>query len=438
MEAARSDSTVVLLGTMDTKAAEYGFVRDRLRSNGLSTVVIDTGVLGEPGIEVDITREQVAIAAGTTLAELVADHDRGRAVARMAEGAAEVIMELLRAGRFAGALALGGTGGTSIAARALQPIPIGVPKIIVSTVAVGNTTPYVGNSDLVLFPSVVDIAGLNRVSSLILANAADALTGMMQAAPATGTGAPGNAGSGNAGTGNRQAIAASMFGVTTPCLDQARRLLDDAGYEVLVFHMTGIGGRTMERLIDEGMIGGVLDATTTELADELVGGVFSAGPERLTAAARARIPQVVSVGALDMVNFGAMDTVPAQFADRRLLVHNPTVTLMRTTPEECAELGRRLAERVSSTSAPATVVLPLRGISAVSVEGGPFHDPEADRALFDSIRTGLDRDRVDLVEVDTDINDPTVARLMTDILSGYLPPQHRSTTDQQTTIHSER
>jgi uncharacterized protein (UPF0261 family) len=271
--------------------------------------------------------------------------------------------------------------------------------VIVSTAASGDTRAYVAESDLVLFPSVTDVAGVNRLSARILANAAAALAGMVMAPPV-------------AVPADRPLVAASMFGVTTPCVTAARGLLEKAGYEVLVFHMTGTGGRTLEQLTAAGWLAGVLDVTTTELADELVGGVFSAGPDRLTAAGRAGVPQVVSVGALDMVNLGPRDTVPERFADRNLYVHNASVTLMRTTSEECAELGRRLATRLSASTGPTALFLPLRGISAIAVEGGPFHDPYADAALFAAIRSTLDRSRVELVELDLEINDPAFAAAM--------------------------
>jgi uncharacterized protein (UPF0261 family) len=248
-------------------------------------------------------------------------------------------------------------------------------------------------------PSVVDVAGLNRLSREILANAAAAVAGMASRPSA-------------AQQTDRPLLAASMFGVTTPCVQAAREQLETRDYEVLVFHMTGIGGRSLEALAAQGHLAGVLDVTTTELADELLGGVFSAGPDRLTAAGAAGVPQVVSVGALDMVNFGPTDTVPERYADRNLLVHNANVTLMRTTPDECAELGTRLATRLSRSRGPATLFLPLRGVSAVSVEGGPFHDPAADAALFDAIRTHLDRGTVELVELDMDVNDPRFAQAM--------------------------
>lgn len=399
--------TVVLLGTLDTKGGEYAFVRDRLAGAGVDTLVVDAGVLGEPAWPADVSRAEVAEAAGAELTELAAAADRGAAVTVMATGAARVVERLRAQGRLDGALALGGTGGTSIAAEAFRQLPLGVPKVIVSTAASGDTRAYVDVSDLVLFPSVTDVAGVNRLSARILSNAAAAVAGMVRTEPPPTSE-------------DRPLLAASMFGVTTPCVTAAREALETKGYEVLVFHMTGVGGRTLEQLAADGWLSGVLDVTTTELADELVGGVFSAGSGRLTAAGAAGVPQVVSVGALDMVNFGPRDTVPAEFESRNLYVHNASVTLMRTTPEECAELGRRLASRLSATTGPATLFLPLRGVSAIAVDGAPFHDPAADQALFEAIRSGLDRDRVELVELDLDINDPAFAAAMVDRLDGYV------------------
>lgn len=399
--------SIVLLGTLDTKGAEYAFVRDRLAESGMDVIVVDAGVLGEPAFTPDVTRAEVAAAGGADLAGLAAAGDRGAAVTAMAEGAAAVVTRLRDEGRVDGAIALGGSGGTSIASRAFRTLPLGVPKLIVSTTASGDTSMYVDTSDLVLVPSVVDVAGINRVSAPILRNAAGAIVGMCTAPPVE---LPAD----------RPLVAASMFGVTTPSVDAGRADLVRRGYEVLVFHMTGVGGRTLESLVQQGYVTGVLDITTTELADELVGGNFSAGPERLTVAARAGVPQVVSVGALDMVNFGPKDTVPERFAGRNLFVHNPNVTLMRTTPEECSELGRRLATRVSDATGPAAIFLPLKGVSAIATEGGPFHDPEADAALFDAIRSTVDRDRVDLIELDTDINDPEFAGAMTAKLADYI------------------
>jgi uncharacterized protein (UPF0261 family) len=395
--------TIALLGTLDTKGDETAFVRDRLAASGLEVIVVDTGVLGSPAFEPDIPRTTVAEAGGGNLDALAGDRDRGAAITVMAKGAAAVVRRLRAEGRCDGAIALGGTGGTSIASRAFRELPLGVPKIIVSTAASGQTHAYVGETDLILMPSVVDIAGLNRISVPILANAAAALAGMVTAPPAPHRE-------------QRPLVAASMFGVTTPCITRARARLEELGYEVLVFHMTGTGGRTLESLATQGLLAGVLDVTTTELADELVGGIFSAGPDRPMAAGLAGIPQVVSVGALDMVNFGPMDTVPAEFSGRNLYVHNPRTTLMRTTAEECAELGTRLGKRLSRATGPTTVFLPLRGVSAIDVAGGPFYDPDADRALFDALRGNLDPGAAELVELDTDINDPAFADAMVERL----------------------
>ncbi len=403
--------SVVLLGTLDTKGDEYGFVRDRLVAAGLTVVVVDAGVLGSPGLTADVPREDVAAAAGADLAALRDAGDRGAAVTAMAAGAAAVVRRLYDEGRCDGALALGGTGGTSIAAAAFRGLPLGVPKVIVSTAAAGDTSAYLRETDLVLMPSVVDVAGVNRLSARILANAAAAVAGMVTAESVSVAD-------------DKPLLAASMFGVTTPAVDAARARLGDLGYEVLVFHMTGTGGRTLESLASSGQLAGVLDLTTTELADELVGGVFSAGPDRLTAAGRAGIPQVVSVGALDMVNFGPRDTVPAQFTDRNLFVHNPSVTLMRTTADECAELGRRLATRLNGATGPTALLLPLRGVSAIAVEGGVFHDPAADAALFDAIRETVDRSVVELVEMDAVINDEAFAHAAADTLNAYLQKEN--------------
>jgi uncharacterized protein (UPF0261 family) len=399
--------TVVLLGTLDTKAEEYAFVRDRLIAAGLAVLVVDAGVLGSAGLAADEDRSSVAAAGGADLDALRAANDRGAAVTAMAAGATAVVRGLYAEGRCDGALALGGTGGTSIAAAAFRELPLGVPKVIVSTAASGDTSAYVRETDLVLMPSVVDVAGVNRLSARILANAAAAVAGMVLAEPVqTAADVP--------------LLAASMFGVTTTAVNSARARLTELGYEVLVFHMTGVGGRTLESLAASGQLAGVLDLTTTELADELVGGVFSAGAGRLTAAGQAGIPQVVSVGALDMVNFGPLETVPEKFVDRNLFVHNPTVTLMRTTPEECAELGRRLATRLNSSTGPVALLLPLRGVSAIAVEGGVFHDPAADAALFGAIRDTVDPAVVELVEVDAAINDETFAYAAADKLNVHL------------------
>ena len=399
--------TVVLLGSLDTKGAEYEFLRDRLVEHGVATLLIDTGVMGAATTSADIPAADVAAEGGFDLETLRARHDRGEALAAMTAGATSILRRLHAEGRVDGVMALGGTGGTSVASAAFRELPLGVPKVIVSTAASGATAPYIAESDLILVPSVTDVAGLNRLLRTVIANAAAAMAGMVSRRPLPETAA-------------QKVIGASMFGVTTPCVTEARRLLDAGGFETLVFHMTGTGGRTLEQLIRQGWVDGVLDVTTTELADELVGGVFSAGPGRLTGAAAMGIPQVVSVGALDMVNFGPEDTVPGQFAGRRFHRHNASVTLMRTTAGGMR--GAWPAPRRSRIGivGPAAVFLPLKGVSAIATEGGPFHDPDADGALFDAIRAGLDRGRVELFELDMDINDPAFAASMVSTLLEFL------------------
>jgi uncharacterized protein (UPF0261 family) len=393
--------TVVLVGTLDTKGVEYAFLRARLVAQGVDVIVVDAGVHEPVGLEPDVSRDEVARAAGADAAALAAAGDRGAAVTAMGVGVEAIVLGLHAAGRLDGILALGGSGGSSIAARAMRALPVGVPKLLVSTVASGDTRPYVGAVDVTMMYSVVDIAGVNRVSARIMANAAGAIAGMVGAVlPALD---------------EKPLVAATMFGVTTPCVTTARARLEELGYEVLVFHATGAGGQSMEALAKGGFLVGVLDATTTELADELVGGVLSAGPERLEAAGAAGLPQVVSLGALDMVNFGPRESVPAQFADRNLYVHNPTVTLMRTTAAECRELGRIIGRKLSAAVGPTAVFVPLGGISMIDMPGQPFHDPDADVALVVGLMETLD-ERIELRERAEDINDGAFAIAMADRL----------------------
>lgn len=399
-------ATVVLLGTLDTKGAEFAWLRERLTAAGCTTVLVDVGTYAG-GVDADVTAQQVAAAAGTDLAALQAAGDRGAAMDAMGRGAAVLVRQLHQQGRVDGLLAVGGSSGSSVAAQALQALPVGVPKLLVSTMASGDVSPYVGASDVTLMYSVVDISGINSVSRVVLGNAVAAIAGMAQARAA---GPPG------AEHGDRPVVAATMFGVTTPAVEEARARLEELGYEVLVFHATGAGGRAMEALVDAGLVQGVLDLTTTELADELLGGVLTAGPHRLEAAARTGTPAVVSVGALDMVNFGPRETVPERYADRQLLVHNPTVTLMRTTEPEMAELGRVLAGKLAASTGPVQVRLPLGGVSAVDVEGGPFADPAADEALFTAVREGLAGTPVEVRTSPAAINDPGFGAAAADAL----------------------
>jgi len=410
-------ATVVLLGTLDTKGDEYLFLKNELQRRGVDALVVDAGVLGTPAFRADIDRQAVAARGGGDVEELAAAGDRGKAVDLMMQGAGVIIEDLHREGRLDGIIGLGGTGGTTLITFAMRKLPVGVPKLMVSTVASGDTRDYVGATDITLMYSVVDIAGINKISRAILLNAAGAIAGMVSDREATPAGA----------ADEKKLIGATMFGVTTPCVQVARQRLEAAGYEVLVFHATGSGGKSMEALVRAGMLAGVLDATTTELADELVGGVFSAGPERLTAAADTGTPQVVSLGALDMVNFGAMETVPQEFSKRNLYKHNASVTLMRTTPEECAEIGRRIAERLNRSTGPISILIPLRGISMIAREGQPFHDPDADDALIGALKANIDP-RIELVEVNTDINDPVFATGLADRLIELIGVRERTET----------
>jgi uncharacterized protein (UPF0261 family) len=396
-------ATVVLVGTLDTKGHEYAFMAERLREAGCEPVLVDAGVLGDPQVPADVTREEVARAAGADHAALRDAADRGAAMEAMGRGAGVVLGRLHAEGRLQGTASIGGSGNSSVAAAAMRDLPVGVPKLIVSTVAAGDTSPYVGAKDVTMMYSVVDIAGINLISARILTNAAGAIAGMAQAAaPPAGE--------------ERPLIGATMFGVTTPCVTHARERLEELGYEVLVFHATGTGGKSFEALATDGYLAGALDATTTELADELVGGVLSAGPDRLEAVGRTGLPQVVSLGALDMVNFGPRETVPERFAQRNLYVHNPMVTLMRTTAEENVELGRRIAAKLNGAAGPTVLFVPLHGVSAIDVDGQPFRDAEADAALFAALREGLDLDKVEVHEVEADVNDPAFATAMADRL----------------------
>lgn len=382
--------TIAIIGTFDTKGAEFDFIRKLVQEQGLNTLCIHTGAF-EPLFTPEISNAEVAAAAGVSIEEIRAKKDRAFATDVMSRGAEKLVPELFKQGRFDGIISVGGSGGTSMATPAMRALPIGVPKVMVSTMASGNVAQYVGTSDIVMFPSVVDAEGLNAISMEIFSNAVNAVAGMVK----------------NKKTiehANKPLIAATMFGVTTPCIKTAKSYLEEQGYEVLVFHATGTGGKTMEALVRGGFIKGVLDITTTEWCDELFGGVLSAGPHRLEAAGKCSVPQVVSVGALDMVNFGPIDTVPEKYRGRNLYKHNPTVTLMRTTVEENVKLGEVIAEKLNGAESPTVLMLPLRGVSAIDGEGQPFDGPEEDKALFDALRKNIGKN-VELIEVDANIND---------------------------------
>lgn len=389
-------AVVALIGTLDTKGAECAWLAEQLDKHGVQALFVDVGSFSASPLA-NVSSDDVIAAANSDAAALRERRDRGEMMQVMSVGAARIVRDLASSGRIHGLLALGGSGGSSVAAAAMQALPVGFPKLLVSTMASGDVKPYVGEVDATLMYSVVDVAGINSVSSQVFANAAAAIAGMAQAYEDRLAAVPAE---------HKPVVAVTMFGVTTPAADEARDTLTDLGYEVLVFHATGAGGRAMEKLAESGLLAGVCDLTTTELADDLVGGVLSAGPRRLEMAGRVGLPQVVSLGALDMVNFGPADTVPPEFAGRNLFVHNPTVTLMRTTPEEMAELGRRIATKLAAATGPTELFIPLRGVSAIDVEGAPFRDAEADAALFAELRAGLVGSGVVVHELDQAINDP--------------------------------
>ena len=404
--------SVVIVGTLDTKGEEIGFARDVLAAQGVDVHLVDVGVMDDPELEPDTSAAAVAEAGGSSLDALRAAGDRGEAMEVMGEGAAAIAADLHETGALDGILGMGGSGNTSIATAAMRALPVGVPKLMVSTMASGDTEPYVGASDIAMLYSVADIEGLNQLSRTVIANAALAMVGMV-------------ANDADVDVEEQPTIGITMFGVTTPGAQAAREWLEARGYETIVFHATGTGGRAMENLIREGVIDGALDLTTTEWADELVGGVLSAGPERLDAAGETGVPQVVSTGALDMVNFGPRDSVPAEFEGRQFHVHNPQVTLMRTTPDENAELGRIIAEKLNAATGPTTLALPLGGVSMLDDEGEDFHDPDADQALFDALREHLDDD-VDRIELEAHINDDAFA----EAIAGRLHESLQQSTDK--------
>ncbi|MBR6701125.1 MAG: Tm-1-like ATP-binding domain-containing protein [Firmicutes bacterium] len=386
--------TIAIAGTFDTKGTELKFIKEQIEEQGLKTLCIHTGVF-EPLVTPDVSNADLASAVGADINAIIEKKDRATATDVLSRGMEALIPKLYAEGKFDGIISIGGSGGTSLATPAMRALPIGVPKVMVSTMASGDVSPYVGTSDIIMIPSVVDVEGLNDISKVIFSNAVNALVGMVNnKKEIKGDGKP--------------LLAATMFGVTTPCIKTAKEYLESQGYDVLVFHATGTGGQCMESLIDAGFIKGVLDITTTEWCDEVVGGVLNAGPNRLEAAGKAGIPQVVSVGALDMVNFGPWDTVPAQFKERNLYKHNPTVTLMRTTGEELAQIGGKIAEKLNGASGKTVMMLPLKGVSAIDVEGAPFYDAEADKVLFDTLRDKL-ADNVELIEMDYAVNDDEFA-----------------------------
>ncbi|KAI0595523.1 hypothetical protein F4775DRAFT_568666 [Biscogniauxia sp. FL1348] len=430
---ATASVSIIVIGTLDTKLDEFLYLRSRILEHdpSINVVLIDAGRTAVAHEAISIPQAKVLEASGYRgRNENLESLPRGEVIKTMAEGATEIVKRLQTHGRMHAIISLGGSGGTSIAATVMRALPLLIPKLIVSTVASGDTSSYVAESDITMMYSVVDIAGLNKVLRAVVDNAAAAIVGMAKTYAARSL---------KGGTGKkRRSVGLTMFGVTTTAVDNVRRWLGCQGqYEAYVFHATGAGGRAMERLIREGQLDAVVDLTTTELADELVGGVFSAGEDRLTAAAKVGIPQIVSVGALDMVNFGPKDTVPSKFQSRTLFKHNPSVTLMRTTPQECEELGRRLAQRLKDNCTQPKLIevwLPLKGISAISVEGQPFYDKAADAALFAAVEKGLDGSGIEVVKAGKDINDALfgedIGRRIVDLVQLHEEIHHQNHPDK--------
>ena len=383
--------TVAIAGTFDSKGLEFGFIQEILQSLGLKTFMIHTGVF-EPKLAVDVTNEEIAGMVGGNIKEIAANRDRAAATDVLSRGLEILLPQLYAAGKFDGIISCGGSGGTSLVAPGMRALPIGVPKVIVSTVAGGDVSMYVGTSDIFMYPSIVDVAGLNSISTKIFTNAALAIAGMVKFEV-------------NKTFEKKPLIAASMFGVTTPCVNQAREYLEKQGYEVLTFHATGTGGKAMEGLIRDGYIEGVFDITTTEWCDELMGGNMAAGEQRLEAAALGGIPQVISVGALDMVNFGPISSVPDKYTGRNFYKHNPTVTLMRTTVEENKKLGIAIAGKLNLCRSRAALFLPLKGVSMIDAPGQPFYGPEEDATLFAALRENITNPLVEIVAIEAHIND---------------------------------
>ncbi len=389
---------VVIVGTLDTKGKEFMFLKNVIESQGVETIVVDAGIF-EPQFEPDISNLEVCEKSGHDILKLREENDRGTNVKAMAHGAAIVVKELVDKGLVGGFISLGGSGGSSIAAAVIKQLPVGLPKILVSTMAAGDVSPYVGVKDVMMMYSIVDVAGLNNVLKEVLTNAALAIAGIVKNKKVLKAS-------------EKPLIGATMFGVTTPCVTTAREYLESKGYEVVVFHATGSGGKSMEALAEAGYFAGILDITTTEWCDELVGGVLSAGPNRLDAAALNGIPQVVSVGALDMVNFGPVNTVPSKFKGRNFYEHNETVTLMRTNVEENKKLGEIIGKKVSQSTGKAAFFIPLKGVSMIDKDGMPFEGKEEDKTLFDALRKNIDKNKVELIELNQHINDDEFALAM--------------------------
>ena len=397
---------VVIVGALDTKGQEFKFVKDLIEKEGLDTLVVDFGVLGKPGFKPDISRDEVAKKGGHEISEFADGGHKDDAMKTMAKGLKETVTQLYEDGKLDGIIGMGGSGGTSITTTAMRALPVGVPKVMVSTMGGGDVSPFAGTKDITFMPSIVDVSGINSISSNIYANAAGAIAGMVKTEkPDTGVEKP--------------LITASMFGNTTTAVDHARGILESEGYEVLVFHATGTGGKTMEGLITDGYISACLDITTTELADEVCGGILSAGPDRLKAAAHKGIPAIIVPGCVDMANFGGIETVPEKYTDRNLYEWNPNVTLLRTNIEENKKIGKIIAQAANESKAPVVILLPLQGVSMLDSEGGRFWNPEADAACYDAIKANI-KPEIKIIESDHNINDPEFSGLCANTLLSLL------------------
>ena len=389
---------IVIVASLDTKAAEARLIAEQLEAAGEQVLTIDFGTFDASGMAPDISAAQVCAAAGADILLLRAAADRGRVLDAMCRGVAAIVRRLHADKKIAGVIGFGGSGGTLVGSAAMRALPFGFPKLLVSTIASGDVRAYVDISDICMLNSVVDFVGINPISETVLRNAASAIAGMVRARrqqpPSTGKSA--------------SLIAATMFGVTTPLVEKCRRLLEPAGHTVVAFHATGTGGRSMDSLIADGLFRAVLDLTPTEWADEVVGGTLSAGPTRMEAAARAGIPQVIAPGALDMVNFGGAGGLPARFQGRRIHRHDENMTLMRTTVEENTEIGRRVMEKLNASTGPVAILFPCKGISAIDIAGNPFYDADADAALLAAFRANAAA-HVEIQELDLHINDDAFA-----------------------------
>ena len=399
---------IAIIGTLDTKGHEVAFIRDQIQARGHQTWVIDPGVLGQPAIEADWSREEVARAGGRELAGLIDAGDKGQAIQTMIDGTRQIVVRLYAEGKLGGVIAVGGGQGTAISTTAMQALPLGVPKVMVSTMVSGQNLfePYVGTTDVTLMHSVADILGINFVTRKVFTNAAAAVAAMTEASESVKEG-------------NREVLGATMLGLTTPCVLRARELLEAQGYELVAFHPNGTGGRSMERLIDEGLIQGVLDISTQELAGHVCQGLFDAGPDRMKAAGRRGLPQVVAPGGTDYIVLGPLTSLTAKQRSRPLIVHNPNITLIRTAREEMADIGRLMARRLNEARGPVAVLIPMGGYSYSDRPGHAFYDPAANDALVEALQGNL-ATGVELAKIEAHINDPVFAEAVANKMRGLM------------------